>query len=166
MGELTRQGILDELAQEKDALLDLLSRFDDEEWETLARADGWRVHDIAAHIADVHLTTVATSGLASRPSHAEVGVTLPIQSNGRVDQDRLNALRYRVNRELSREAVMARLYEAFTVLRETIERARLAGPGPYGPPETMLEWFYAAVSHNRTHRLELQTLFETRDERA
>jgi hypothetical protein len=158
---LTRQAMLEALLEEKKALLDLLPCFDDAAWHTLSRADGWSVHDIVAHIADTHLSTVAISGVSPRAEWAAVGVTLPMQSNGRVNMERLNMLRYQLNRQRTRDAVMKRLVEGFTAVAETVQSlddARLAGPGPYGPPETMLEWFYAVVGHNREHRLELERM--------
>jgi hypothetical protein len=165
MTEPTRQAILDSLNEEQGALMDLLSRFSDKEWHTLTRDDGWSVHDIAALIADVHLTTVATSGLVPHLSKAAMGVTLPMTPDGRVNVERLNMLRYQANRRLSRNDVMTRLAEVFAVIAETASRLdddRLTGPGPYGPPETMLEWFNAMILHNREHRLQLEHIYATR----
>jgi len=164
MVELTRQAILDGLSEEKKALMDLLARFSAEEWRSLTRSDGWSVHDIVAHVGDTHLSTVGISGVAARPEWAMVGVTLPMMSNGRVNIERLNMLRFQVNRERSRETVMARLAEGFEAVAETVKALDdrlLAGMGPYGPTETMLEWFYATVAHNREHRLQLEHLLET-----
>jgi hypothetical protein len=162
MTELTRQAILDGLAEEQSALLALLSCFSDEEWHTLTRNDGWTVHDIVAHIADVHLSTAATSGVAPGVSKVNVGVTLPMMPDGRVNQERLNMLRFEANRQLSRDQVVGRLAKAFKAVAKAVsapDDRRLAGPGPYGSPETMLEWFNAAVLHNREHRLQLERLY-------
>lgn len=165
MTKLTRQAILDALDEEQGALMDLLSRFSDEEWRLLTRDDGWNVHDIAAHIADVYLANVATSGLARHLSKATVGVTLPMTPDGRVNVERLNMLRYQINRGLSRQQVLQRLVEAGKVVAETVhtlDDERLEGFGPYGPPETMLEWFNAMVQHSREHRLQLEHIYTTR----
>jgi hypothetical protein len=73
-------------------------------------------------------------------------------------------LRYQANRVLSRDTVMARLAQAIALVTETINKLddeRLAGPGPYGLPETMLEWFNTAVMHSRAHRAELENLQTT-----
>lgn len=165
MTELTRQRLLEELARERSALMALLPLFSDQDWHTLARDDGWRIHDVAAHIADVHLDTAALSGVENRPSEALLGVTLPMLPNGRIDQERLNMLRYEANRQLSRSEVMARLHDSFEWVVKTLQALTdddLAGPGPYGPPETLLEWFNATVRHNREHRNELEHLQGTR----
>jgi hypothetical protein len=161
--ELTRQDVLDGLVEERQALMVLLSDFDDAAWHTLTRDDGWNVHSIVAHIADVHLFTLGTSSVTPRPSRAVLGVTLPMKPNGRLDVERLNMMRYQFNRGLSRDEVMERLAEAFALMNETIEALnndQLRGPGPYGPGETMLEWFHEAVLHNREHRRELQHIYE------
>jgi hypothetical protein len=165
MPERTRQAILDGLDKEQDALLKLLSRFSDEEWRVLTRDDGWSVHDVAAHVADVYLATLATSGLAPRLPKAAVGVTLPMSPDGRVNVERLNMLRYQINHRLSREEVEKRLAEAHTALVEAVgalDDEQLAGPGPYGPPETMREWFNAMVSHSREHRRQLERIYASR----
>jgi hypothetical protein len=162
MPERTRQAILDGLAKEQDALLKLLSRFSDEEWRALTRDDGWSVHDIAAHVADIYLATLATSGLSTRLPKATVGVTLPMSPDGRVNVERLNMLRYQVNRRLSRDEVEKRLAQAHAALLETVsalDSEQMAGPGPYGPPETMLEWFNAMILHSREHRLQLERIY-------
>lgn len=165
MAKLTRQVILDGLDEEQGALMDLLSRFSDEEWRLLTRDDGWSVHDVAAHIADVYLATVAASGLARHLFKEIVGVTLPMMPDGRVNVERLNMLRYQVNRGLSRQQVLQRLAEACKMVTETmhtLDDDRLEGPGPYGPPETMLEWFNAMILHSREHRLQLEHIYATR----
>lgn len=162
MAELTRRVLLDELAAERKALMGLLTRLQDAAWRELLREDGWSVHDIVAHVADVHLSTVAISGVSPRTEWSTLGVTLPMLPNGRVNTERLNMLRYQLNLHRTRENVMSRLVEGFDALEETVRtlsEERLAGPGPYGPSEPMLGWFYAAVSHSRKHRLELEAIF-------
>jgi hypothetical protein len=164
MNELTRQLFFNNLNTEQSALLAALSCFDEDEWYQLVRDDGWCAHDIAAHIADVYLTTVALSGVAPRLSRELIGITLPMQPNGRVNTERLNMLRYQANRVLSRDTVLARLVQAIALVTETVntlDDERLANPGPYGPPETMLEWFNSAVLHSREHRAELDNLQAT-----
>ena len=163
MTQLTRQIVLDALSVERVALLTLLARIEDEVWQDLTREDGWCVHDIVAHVADQHLGTVAISGVAARPEWATVGVTLPMQADGRINRERLNMLRYQLNRHHSRKDVMTRLDEGFRAVGETVEgldEQRLAGPGPYGQSETMLEWFFDTVEHNREHRLELERILK------
>ena len=165
MNELTREAMLNDLAEEQAALIDFLSPLSDVEWHTLAREDGWSVHDIAAHVADVHLTTVALGGVVPHLTPADVGVTLPMMPSGRVNIERLNMMRYQVNRGLSRDEVLRRLVKAFTLVRKAIKALdddRFAGPGPYGPAETMREWFNAALLHGQGHRLQLERLYASR----
>jgi len=165
MTMLTRQTMLADLAAEQTALMDFVSRVSDEEWRTLTRDDGWSIHDIVAHIADVYLTTVATSGVARRSPRAVLAVTLPMLPSGRVNTERLNMIRYETNRKLSRDEVMERLAEAFELLSETVNGLKdkqLNGPGPFGLPETMLDWFNAAIVHHRRHRLQLEHIYTTR----
>lgn len=42
---------------ERRALIDDLAGLDDEQWELPSLCDGWTVHDVAAHLVDVALTT-------------------------------------------------------------------------------------------------------------
>ncbi|MBP2320368.1 uncharacterized protein (TIGR03083 family) [Kibdelosporangium banguiense] len=42
---------------ERAALIDDLSRLDDEQWETPSLCDGWTVHDVVAHMVNTALTT-------------------------------------------------------------------------------------------------------------
>lgn len=42
---------------ERRALIDDLANLDDEQWATPSLCDGWTVHDVAAHLVDVALTT-------------------------------------------------------------------------------------------------------------
>ena len=165
MTKLTRQTMLADLAAEQTALMDFVSRVSDEEWRTLSRHDGWSIHDIVAHIADVYLTTVATSGAAPRSPRAVLGVTLPMLPSGRVNTERLNMIRYEMNRGLSRDEVMERLVEALELTAETIDGLKdkqLNGPGPFGLPETMFDWFNAAIVHHQRHRLQLEQIYATR----
>lgn len=164
MNELTRQVVLDDLSEEQSALMKFLSALSDTEWRTLARDDGWSVHDIAAHIADAHLTTMALSNTLPHLAPGIVGVTLPILPNGRVNTERLNMMRYEINRGLSRDEVMKRLSRGFALITKTVKTLDddvLAAPGPYGPSGTMLEWFNTTVSHCREHRLQLEHVYAT-----
>jgi hypothetical protein len=165
MSELTREAVLDNLTEEHNALLDFLSVLSDVEWHGLTRNDGWSVHDIAAHIADVYLTTVRLSGVAHRMPQAAAGLTLPMMPDGRVNVERFNMLRYQANRGLSRDEVMKQLAEAFASTVKTIKELDedvLDGPGPYGPPHTMLTWFNATVLHVQEHRLQLVHIYAAR----
>lgn len=165
MTELSRDKIVNDLVEERGALKALLTRFNDEDWRSLTRSDSWSVHDIVAHIADIHLSTIAISGIFRRPSRAKLGVTLPMTPNGHVNVERLNMLRYQVNSKLSRAEVMVRLDEAFKIVAEAInalDEDQLSGPGPYGPPETMLGWFNGLILHIREHRLQLEQIYASR----
>ncbi len=162
MNELSRQDVLNSLTKEHNALIDFLLRLSDEEWRGLLRNDDWSMHDIAAHTADVYLTHVRLSGAAPRVPKAAAGMTLPMMPDGRVNIERLNMLRYQANRELSRDIIMQRLHEAHGALVDTInalDKDRLDGPGPYGPPYTMLTWFNAMVLHVREHRLQMKRIY-------
>lgn len=164
MNELSRQDVLNSLTQEHNTLMDFLSSLSEDEWRGLVRNDGWSIHDIAAHIADVYLTTVRLSGAAPRVPKAAAGMTLPMMPDGRVNVERLNMLRYQANRELPHEVIVQRLIEACQALLDTIkvmEQDRLEGPGPYGPPYTMLTWFNAMVLHVREHRLQMKRIYST-----
>jgi hypothetical protein len=162
MNELSRQDVLNSLTKEHNTLMDFLSRLSDEEWRVLVRNDGWSMHDIAAHVADVYLSTVRLSGVAPHVPKSAAGMTLPMMPDGRVNIERLNMLRYQTNRELPRDVVVGRLHEAHEALVNTIdalEQDRLDGPGPYGPPYTMLTWFNAMVLHVREHRLQMKRIY-------
>ncbi len=162
MNELSRQDVLNSLTEEHKALMDFLSRLNDEEWRGLLRNDDWSLHDIAAHTADVYLTHVRLSGVAPRVPKAAAGMTLPMMPDGRVNIERLNMLRYQANRELSRDIVIQRLNEAHQAIVDTIkalDQDRLDGPGPYGPPYTMLTWFNAMILHVQEHRLQMKRIY-------
>ncbi len=161
MNELSRQDVLNSLTKEHNMLMDFLSRLSDEEWRSLTRNDDWSMHDITAHVADVYLTTVRLSGVAPYVPKAAAGMTLPMMPDGRVNTERLNMLRYQVNRELPYDVIVERLHEAYASIIDTIkslERDRLDGPGPYGPPHTMLTWFNAMILHVREHRLQMKRI--------
>ena len=80
MNELSRQDVLNSLTEEHNTLMNFLSRLSDEEWRGLLRNDGWSIHDITAHVADVYLTTVRLSGAAPHVPKAAAGMTLPMMS--------------------------------------------------------------------------------------
>ena len=56
---------------------------------------------------------------------------------------------------------LAQAIELVTETINTLDDERLAGPGPYSQPETMLEWFNTAILHSRAHRAELENLQTT-----
>lgn len=148
-----REELLTALAAEREQLMALLARFDDERWRAATRGDGWTAHDIAAHLAD------SSYGLA-RLALGEVQPTLPVDpETGWMDPSSFNVQRREQNATLPREKVMGRMASALEHARRAIETVEdLDAPGPYGPTHTRRQWLQRIVDHMREHRAELEEL--------
>jgi uncharacterized damage-inducible protein DinB len=151
--ETSRDTLLTSLQHEQNTLLDLLPRFSDEQWRTLARDDGWTVHDIVMHVAD------STYGL-SLMALGEIQPSLAInQRTGWMDVDTLNEQRRQKNAALSREKAISRLVSAFDQARRAIQTTNdQDAPGPYGPIHTKGEWLQRMVHHVEEHRHDLEQM--------
>jgi hypothetical protein len=152
----TRDELLAALDAERATLLELLPRFDDEQWRTAARSDGWTAHDIAAHLAD------ANYGLALLVL-GELQPTLPVNpKTGWMDPDANNQQRREKNASLPREKIAGRMASAFEHARRAIETVQdVDAPGPYGPSHTKGQWLKRIVDHTREHRRDLEALLES-----
>ncbi len=145
-----RAGLLAALEVERDALLALLPRFDDEQWRAPARTDGWSPHDIVMHLAD------SGYGMALMVL-GEMTPSLPLTDQGWMDIDGYNEQRRVKNAALTREKAMGRIAASFKHVRRAIEAtADMNAPGPYGPVHTRGFWLQRMVDHARLHRHELE----------
>lgn len=152
MPEMTRDELLAALDAEREALLALMPRYDDQRWRTPARADGWSPHDIACHLAD------STYGLALM-ALGEVPPAAPLNERGWMDVDDLNEQRRQKNAALPREKVQSRMSSAFAHARRAAESIPDFGaPGPLGPVHTRGMWLTRIALHAREHRAELDEL--------
>ena len=151
--ETSRDALLSSLQQEQNRLLDLLPHFSDEQWQTLARDDGWTVHDIVMHIAD------STYGL-SLMELGEIQPSLAIDPRtGWMDVEALNEQRRQKNATLSREKAMSRITSSFDQARRAIELTNdQDAPGPYGPMYTKGQWLQRIVNHIEEHRHDLEQM--------
>ncbi len=149
----TREELLAALETERQALEELLPRFDDASWRAATRSDGWTAHDIAMHVAD------SNYGLALLVL-GEIPPSLPIdQRTGWMNPDELNAQRRQKNTSLAREKVATRMASAFGHARRAIEAiSDLEAPGPYGPVHTTGLWLRRIVLHTQEHRRDLEAL--------
>lgn len=149
----TREELLATLAQERTALLALLPQFTDDQWYRTTRADGWTVHDIAAHIAD------GTYGLAMMVL-GELPPSLKLDAQtGWMDVEALNAQLRQKNATLPREKVLSRLNNAIDQAQRAIDAtSSMEAPGPYGEAHTRGYWLRQMVAHIGEHRSELEDL--------
>ena len=150
---LTRDELLAALDAERDAIFELMPRFDDQRWRTAARSDGWTAHDIATHLAD------ANYGLAKLVL-GEIEPVLPTNpTTGWMDADGYNIQRREKNASLPREKVASRMASSFENARRAIETVQdVDAPGPYGPNHTKGQWLQRIVDHTREHRADLEAL--------
>src|SRR4026209_2615177 len=109
-----REELLAALEQERGALLELLPRFGDEQWRTIAREDGWTAHDIATHLADSNYG-LALMVLGEIPPALQVN-----EQTGRISPDELNEQRRQKNAALPRAKVMSRMASSFDHARRAI----------------------------------------------
>ena len=154
--EITREGLLTALGQERAALLDLLPRFSDEQWYTLARDDGWTAHDITMHLADSNYG-LALIVLGEIPPPLKLD-----ESSGWMDGlDEYNEQRRQKNATLTRDKALSRTKNALDHAQRAIESVDdLSAPGPYGPIHTKGQWLRRIVQHTRMHRRDLTQMIE------
>jgi uncharacterized protein (TIGR03083 family) len=150
----TREGLLAALEQERAALLELLPRFEDEQWRTSARADGWTAHDIAMHLAD------SNYGLALMVlGEIEPPLKLDETTGWMSNLDELNEQRRQKNTTLPREKVLSRMDSSFGHARRAIEGTDdMEAPGPYGPVHTKGQWLRRIIRHTQEHRRDLEQI--------
>jgi uncharacterized protein (TIGR03083 family) len=148
-----REELLAELDRQRDAILELLPRFSDEQWRTTARDDGWTVHDIAAHVAD------SNYGLALMIL-GEIPTVLKLdETTGWMNVDDLNSDRRQKNAGLPREKVMTRLTSAFEHARRAIATVDdYDAPSPLGPTVSKERWLKRIVTHSGEHRQDFEQL--------
>ncbi len=147
----TRAELLAALEAERAALVAVLARIDESQWRAAARADGWTVHDIAAHIAD------STYGLALL-ALGEAKTLLPLDpATGWMAPDQNNAERREKNADLPREKVMSRLENAYATARRAVETVPdLDAAGPYGDIISKRRFLTRIIEHTREHRGEIE----------
>lgn len=88
--------LLDDLADERRALADLLESLDADQWRTPTLCDAWTVHDMAAHlVAPVLGTTrmLVSAMLRSRGNPARLGVLVTDYFTGLTPDELVAALR-------------------------------------------------------------------------
>jgi uncharacterized protein (TIGR03083 family) len=154
-GMVNREELLARLDQERATLLDLLPRFDDEQWRTSTRADGWTVHDIAVHVAD------SNYGLALMILGEIPAVIKLDEKTGWMNVDDLNEQRRQKNAGLPREKVMSRLASAFDHARRALETVDdYDTPSPLGPTVTKGRWLRRIVDHNQEHIDDFEQLLQ------
>lgn len=154
--EQTREELLAEFEAASAALLAVLPRFTEEQWFAAERNDGWRVHDIVAHISDSNyaLALMALGQLTPpRPLNEQTGWM--------DDIDSINQERREKNASLPREKVLDRTNKALAQVRSTIEQIEdLDGPGPFGPQITRRQILQRIVRHINEHCSELEELLK------
>jgi uncharacterized protein (TIGR03083 family) len=150
----TREELLEALAQERAALLDVLPRFSAEQWRSATRDDGWSVQDIATHLAD------ANYGLALMAlGEIEPPMKLDPATGWMAGLDEYNESRRAKNAALPPEKVLSRSARALDEARRAIETIDdLDAPGPLGPAHTKRQWLQRIVGHTRMHRRDLEQL--------
>lgn len=153
---ITRERLLTALDRERAALLDLLPRFSDEQWRTVAREDGWTAHDIVMHLAD------ANYGLALIVlGEIQPPLQLDEASGWMAGLDDYNEQRRQKNAALSREKALSRSANALDQARRAIESVDdLDAPGAYGPVHTKGQWLQRIVQHTRIHRRDLEQMLD------
>ncbi|MBC8078121.1 MAG: DinB family protein [Chloroflexales bacterium] len=157
MSELTHEGIVAALETEQRALEALAGRVDDEQW-LLARADGWTVHDIVAHVGD---SAFGLGVIALRASQVPPGGAPP-------DRDAIMATINRRNDErrvklaaLSRAEIEGRIATGFSqAIKATGQVADLQSPSGGGPAATVGGLLMRAAQHSSEHRQEIEDLLK------
>jgi hypothetical protein len=153
--EPLRAELLAALDEERALLLELLPRFEDEEWRGRGRPDGWSAHEVAMHIAD------STYGLALL-ALGELKPSLPLDAGGWMDAAELNEQRRARSAGFPREKVMSRVSGAFDNARRAIATIEeFDAPGPYGAVHTRGQWLRRIVEHAREHRAELELMLQS-----
>lgn len=142
--------VLAALSAEEAAMQVLLTRIDDQAWQTLARNDGWTIHDIVAHIAD------STYGIAQL-------ILKGPPPEARIDLDAYNQQRRERLADLPRATVEQRITSGFAAARQAVQ----AAPDPaqviaYGPHRTAGEWLLLLAPHIAGHRSEIEQLLARR----
>jgi hypothetical protein len=151
--EMNQQQLAGAIEQERARWLELLPRFNDEQWQLSQRADGWTAHDIVAHVAD------SNYGLALM-ALGEIKPQLPLNpETGWMDVDDYNEQRRARNASLPRAKITERLSTSLDHMRRAIEGTDdMDAPSPIGPPHTMGTWLRRMVQHNQEHRQELEQM--------
>jgi hypothetical protein len=150
----TREELLEALASERAALLDLLPRFTAEQWHSAMRDDGWTAQDIAMHLADANYgLALMTLGEIASP------MKLDPATNWMAGLDEYNESRRAKNATLPADKVFSRSAKALDEARRAIETVDdLEAPGPLGPAHTKRQWLQRIVAHTRMHRTDLEQL--------
>jgi uncharacterized protein (TIGR03083 family) len=150
---VNREELLARLDETRAKLLDLLPRFDDEQWRTSTRADGWTVHDIAVHVADSNYG-LALMILGEIPTVFKLD-----EKTGWMNVDDLNEQRREKNAGLPREKVMSRLASALGHARRALESVDdFDAPSPLGSSVTNGRWLKRIVDHNQEHIADFEQL--------
>lgn len=150
----SRAALLAALEEEQTQMAAQLSQFSDDQWRTLARDDGWTVHDIASHVADT------TYGLALMITGQAAAPPMPIDpTTGWFSPDEYNEIRRQKNRDLPREKVMSRMASSFDAARRAVEATDdYDVPVTFGPRATTGYVLQRIVDHSAGHRAELERL--------
>ncbi|HEX5689906.1 MAG TPA: DinB family protein, partial [Roseiflexaceae bacterium] len=148
----TREELLEALAQERAALLDVLPQFSAEQWHSATREDGWTAQDIAMHLAD------ANYGLALMTlGEIEPPMKLDPETKWMAGLDEYNESRRAKNATLPSDKVLSRSAKALDEARRAMESVDdLDAPGPLGPAHTKRQWLQRIVGHTRMHRKDLE----------
>jgi uncharacterized protein (TIGR03083 family) len=148
-----REELLAELERQRAAILEMLPRFSDEQWRSSTRADGWSVHDIAAHLADSNYG-LALMILGEMPTVLKLD-----EATGWMNVESLNDDRRQKNAGLPRAKVMSRMTSSFDHARRAIETVDdYDAPSPLGPSVTRGRWLKRIVDHSGEHYADFEQI--------
>lgn len=155
MSELTREGIVAALREEQCAVEALLGRISDEQWSTLARPDGWTIHDIVAHIGDV---AFGAGRLALQASQQPPAGPLPRFDEIMAFINRRNDERRPKLAKLSRADIEGRIASGFAETIKLVDQVGDLQAPAAGPASTVGGMLMAAAQHSSGHRQEIEQL--------
>jgi uncharacterized protein (TIGR03083 family) len=154
MGELTREGIVAALEAERDTLTALVGGISDEQWGR-ARADGWTIHDIVAHIGDAafglgRLALLQSQQPPSGPQPSREEIVAGINRRNDERREKLAAM--------GRADVEGRIATGFN---EAIKAAGKVGDldtPAVGPAPTVGGLLMRAARHSGEHRAQIEAI--------
>ena len=156
MTTLTHEAIIAALQAEQRALEELVGRISDEQWR-LARADGWTIHDIVAHIGDA---AFGLGRLAVMTSQQPPSGPLPDRETIMAGINQRNAERRAKLAALSRAHVEGRIATGFGEAIKAVGKVGDLDTPAIGPAPTVGGLLMRAAKHSSEHREEIEALLE------
>jgi hypothetical protein len=154
MSELTREGIVAALEEEREALTALVGGISDEQW-TRTRDDGWTIHDIVAHIGDAafglgRLAVMASQQPPSGPTQSREEIVAGI--NRRNDERRAKLA------AMSRADIEGRIATGFNEAIKSVGKLGDLDTPAVGPAPTVGGLLMRAAKHSEEHRAQIEAI--------